>query len=372
MKAKCPEWHKFLESVFRNDQDLITFVQRAAGYSLTGDTSEHVFFILHGCGRNGKSTLLTMLRAITGDYAQQVRTETIMEKKYNNSTNDLAELRGTRLATAVETTAGRKLAEDVVKNVTGGDPIRARFLYKENFEYVPQFKLWLACNHKPRIDGTDEGIWSRVRLLPFDVRYQDADAPEGPYKDTKLTQKLQAEAPGILAWAVQGCLDWQKNGLNKPSKVMSATDGYRADMDYLGAFLGEVCVLLPQAHTGSTELYNAYCAWSERNKERAMSLRRFSLALSERGSVQKTLLHGRYIWRGIGLIEREMGDGVTFKGHLPGLSQVDFLMRENPGNGSPRSPRSPQDTWWVDDPFGDDVQQVVDNDENHSDDREVF
>lgn len=320
--ATCPAWEAFLHSIFADDEELITFIQRAVGYSLTGDTSEQVFFILYGCGCNGKSTLLNVLREIVGEYSMQTSTDTILEKNNGGIPNDVARLRGARLVTAVETQAGRRLAEALVKQVTGDEPISARFLRQEFFEFRPTFKLWLACNHKPRIDGTDKGIWRRVRLIPFDVQYQDSDSPEGPYKDFDLPDKLYAERPGILAWAVRGCLDWQRHRLNKPRAVREATDTYQADMDVLGAFLGECCVTIPQASVAATELYKAYVSWSEAAKERPVSQKWFGISLSERGLYTKYRGNGRVYWRGIGLIHAQNDDS-DVDGYVEDVDYVD-------------------------------------------------
>lgn len=230
--VKCPTWERFLLEVFQEDEELIRFVHTASGYTLTGDTREQVFFILHGCGSNGKSTLLMALRDIFGDYETKTSTDTLIEKN-SNSTNDIAALRGARFVNAIETSAGKRLAEALVKELTGQDAVSARFLYQEFFTFIPVFKLWLACNHVPVIQGQDHGIWRRVRLVPFGVQFREPEESSGPYKDKALPEKLKSEYEGILAWLVRGCLDWQKDGLPSAKAVRLATGRLQQDMDVL-------------------------------------------------------------------------------------------------------------------------------------------
>jgi putative DNA primase/helicase len=212
-------------------------MQRVLGYTLTGDTREHAFFVFYGAGANGKSTLLNTGRTILGDYAKDTPSQTLLVQRYEGIPNDLARLHGARLVTAIETDAGKQLAESRIKQITGGDTVTARFLYGECFEYLPQFKLFMATNHRPRIQGTDEGIWRRVHLIPFEVAIPKHE------QDPALGEKLRAEAPGILRWMVEGSMAWQQNGLAMPSKVRQATAGYRAEEDLLARFLDEECSL---------------------------------------------------------------------------------------------------------------------------------
>lgn len=307
-KAKCPVWEKFLFEIFDNDAELVQFAQQAVGYSLTGDTREQLFFILYGHGSNGKSTFLSIMRELGGSYATNTSTDTLLDRNNSGIPNDIARLRNVRMVTASETKAGRRLAEELIKQLTGGDPVTARFLHNEFFDFIPKFKLWLACNHQPRIDGQDSGMWRRVRLIPFNVRFQDHDCPEGPYKDKTLPDRLRAELPGILAWAVSGCLDWQKNGLGKPAAVVAATGRYQQNMDVLGEFIATSCVCMPGAKTKSSELYSAYSEWSERNREKPLSQKMFSLRLEERDQFVKRPYHGAFYWHGIGLVNIQQTD----------------------------------------------------------------
>ena len=211
----------------------MAYVQTAVGYSLTGLTSEQCFFVLHGLGDNGKTKLMETIKALMGDYATQTPTETFLVKgRGGQIPNDIAALRGARLVTSVEVDAGRHLSEALIKQVTGEDEVTARFLYKELFTFKPQFKLWLATNHKPVIRGSEHAIWRRIRLIPFTVKIPEAE------QDKTLGNKLLSELPGILNWALEGCRLWQAEGLTAPAAVQAATQEYREEMDVLGDFRG--------------------------------------------------------------------------------------------------------------------------------------
>lgn len=294
--APCPEWERFLETVTNSKATLATYLQRSAGYALTGDTSEQVMYLLHGTGANGKSTLLDTLRYVTGDYAMHTPTDTLMVKRGDAGVpNDLARLMGARFVSAVEAEDGKRLAESLVKQVTGGDPITARFMRAEWFEFTPTFKLFLAANHKPVIRGTDNAIWRRVQLIPFEVTI-----PEGA-RDKGLRDKLRAEASGILAWAVRGCLAWQRDGLQAPEEVQAATQIYRAEMDMLAGFIEDRCTTSTGARVPSKALYKAYTDWCEESGERPETQRRLAQRLSERGYVSRKSTGGMMTWFGIGL-----------------------------------------------------------------------
>jgi putative DNA primase/helicase len=294
VEAKAPMWGAFLDRIFKGNSSLIGFVQRAAGYSLTGDTGEQCMFLPHGLGANGKSTFLELLRFIMGDYAQQTPTETLLARKYAGVPNDIARLCGARLVTAIESGEGRRLAENLVKQLTGGDTVAARFLFKEFFEYRPVFKLWLAANHKPQVRGTDEGIWRRIHLVPFTV-----EIPKGE-RDKQLVAKLRNESEGILVWAVKGCLAWQKEGLGVPDQVRAATNTYRAEMDVLAGFLADECVVGTELSAKAGDLYKAYKLWCEVNGESPATQTAFGLKLAERGFTGGRNATGRY-WSGLGL-----------------------------------------------------------------------
>ncbi len=280
-EATAPTWEAFLQRILAGDVSTIGFLQRMLGYCLTGITSEQVWALLHGPGANGKSTLVRTVIDLLGDYAAWTPAKTLLAKRGEAADNDLARLRGARLVAAVETDGGRRLAEALVKQLTGGDKIAARFLYGEYFEFAPEFKLWLATNHKPTIQGTDHATWRRVRLVPFVVEIPEAE------QDKDLLGKLRAEFPGILRWAVDGCLAWQRDGLGTPEAVREATAEYRASQDLIGAFLAECCEAAEEETAGATDLYRAYVAWCEQGKERPETQTVFGEALNERGFPDK-------------------------------------------------------------------------------------
>jgi len=276
-KARCPQWEAFLEKIMAGDKDRIRYVQKALGYALSGDTREQCFFILHGTGANGKSTLTTVVGKLAGGYSQHTPTETLLVKRSDTIPNDVARLHGARLVTAAEAECNRSLAEALVKQLTGGDKIAARFLHGEFFEFTPSFKLFLAVNHKPVIKGTDPAIWRRVRLIPFDVTIPQDE------QDRTLPEKLEAERPGILRWLVEGCLAWQREGLTPPEAVTAATADYRDEMDTVGAFLDECCICDLEAQSSSKSLFDAYEKWCEKHGESPMSKTDFGARLSEKG-----------------------------------------------------------------------------------------
>ncbi len=290
--ATCTLWLATLERIFGGRRPLIDYMQKAIGYALTGDTTEQVLFVFWGGGSNGKTVILTTAVTMLGDYALSTRPETLMAKKGDSIPNDVAQLRGRRLVIAVEADPGQRLAEGLVKQMTDGDVMTARFMHAEFFEFEPTFKLFLGTNHRPAIRGTDHAIWRRIRLIPFTVTIPDDQ------QDRHLTEKLRAEWPGILAWAVQGCLDWQRDGLGLPDEVKAATETYRIDMDLLGDFLEECCVFEAGATLASSTLYESYDAWAHRNGEKPLSHRAFSLRLAERG-LQKRHTERGTVWSGL-------------------------------------------------------------------------
>lgn len=254
-QATCPRWLRFLDEVFNGDQETIDFIWRAIGYSLAGDTSEQCVFACYGTGSNGKSVLLSVIRKLAGAYAYNAPFSVFELQNRGNIPNDVAALAGARLVTSSETNEGTRLNEGRLKALTGNDPITARFLNREFFTFYAEAKYWLAVNHRPRVDDQSFGFWRRVRLIPF-LRTFDAD------RDSGLESKLVRELPGILAWAVRGCLAWQDQGLGLPDTVATATEAYRQDSDPLAQFLDDCCVIRPDARCGATEAYLAYVAWA--------------------------------------------------------------------------------------------------------------
>ena len=299
--AKCPTWIAFLGRVMADNRALVKFLQRAVGYALTGMTSEQVLFFLYGTGANGKSTFIETCRNLVGEYAQQADFDTFVPKENGHPRNDLARLAGTRFVAAVEAAQGRKLAENVIKQATGGDAITARFLYQEYFEFSPQFKLFLVANHKPVIVGTDEAIWRRIRLIPFTVTIPSEE------RDKQLLEKLRGELPGILAWAVRGCLDWQREGLGEPKAVSTATAEYRREMDVMADFVDECCVLGENQTEDTGLLYAKFKEWSDQNGEGFLTQKKLGAQLRERG-FEAGKKRGNRCWVGLRLRHEDDND----------------------------------------------------------------
>jgi putative DNA primase/helicase len=295
--AAAPAWATFLERVLPSEE-LREFVQRAAGYSATGDTSEQCMFINHGTGANGKSTFQETAAAALGDYAMRTPTETLLAKRSDGVPNDIARLKGARFVSASETEEGRRLAESRIKDLTGQDTISARFMRAEFFDFAPTHKLWLSTNHKPEIRGTDNAIWRRIRLVPWSVAIPPNE------QDKKLAAKLRDELPGVLAWVVRGCLEWRRVGLRDPEAVCRATVEYRAEMDVLGAFLSECCVLGDDQDVAAADLYRAYSEWCKDTGEAPVKQRRFGGQLTERGTFERYRggKDGGHRWRGVDLL----------------------------------------------------------------------
>jgi putative DNA primase/helicase len=290
--AGCPIWKTFLMEIMNYNAELIRFVQTAAGWAITGDTSEQSMFILFGTGANGKSTFLNTIMNLLGDYAIATPTETFMKKSGDQITNDIARLRGTRFVTTTEAEQGRRLSEPLIKQITGNDRMTARFLYGEFFNFTPTFKIFMATNHKPVIKGTDYGIWRRIKLIPFTTRIPEEKQDKG------LEEKLRGEASGILNWLLEGAKRWTAERLKTPQIITSATDEYRGEMDVIGNFIRERCVQEPGAGIRARELFKCYQDWCQDNNEHACSERFLGLRLKEMGLEQKRLSDGRY-WKGI-------------------------------------------------------------------------
>ncbi len=292
LEAECPTWLAFLERILPSPE-LRTFLQRLVGYSLTGRTTERLVVILYGSGANGKSTFLSIIRALLGDYGCSTPAETLLAKRENAIPNDVARLKGARFVTAVETEEGKRLAESFIKQAAGGaDLLSARFMRGEWFDFRPEFKLWLATNHKPEVRGTDRAIWDRIRLIPFDVRIAEAERDQG------LMDRLLTELPGILNWAMDGALDWQKNGLQTPSEVTDATSGYRDEMDVLAGFIEDRCRIDPAVKVARGVIYYAYVTWCKENGEKVVTQREFASYMRERGFTD-TRSNSTRFWMGL-------------------------------------------------------------------------
>jgi len=276
--ATCLRFKQFLAEIIPSPE-VRAFLQRSVGYSLTDETRERCFWILHGIGRNGKTTLINAIRTVLGDYAMATRATTLMVKKHgDDKRNDVAILRGARFVSATESEEGEHLAAALVKELTGQDPVTARLLYCENFSFVPTFKIWLATNHKPTIRSGDPAIWDRVFLVPFEVRIPEEQV------DHTLADQLAREASGILNWAIAGFEDWKAGGLRPPDEVREATAMYREEMDTLRQFFEECVILDPQARCKAQDLYEAYHSWAGTAGLRfPMSKNTLGVMLKERG-----------------------------------------------------------------------------------------
>lgn len=296
-KAECPLWLGFLDKIMAGKESLINYLQLIVGYCLTGSIKEQCLFIFNGFGANGKSTFLEIIRKMLGDYALHTPATTLLT---NNMTirNDLARLKSSRFVSAVEIGIGKKLNEALTKELTGGDPITSRFLFREYFEQTPTFKLFIAANYKPEIQGMDHGIWRRIRLIPFHVVLKDEEI------DRDLPKKLEAELPGILAWAVRGCLEWQKNGLAMPDDVQSATAEYKEDSDIISKFIEDYCEQTSDVRVSIKNLYDNFKSWAEENADEIMAKKTFGHLLRLRGFKQGKSDGLRY-WIGIAIKKPE-------------------------------------------------------------------
>lgn len=294
-QAECPTWERFIATITGGDIELADYLQAALGYTLTGRVTEQCLFFLYGTGQNGKGVYTETAKRLLCDYGQTAP-ETLFTKDRNpGATNDVARLAGCRMAIAAELDEGAAFAESRIKALTGGDTITARMLYHEFFDFAPSHKFWISGNHKPTVKGTDHGIWRRLRLVPFTVRI-----PEDQ-KDPDLASKLAAELPGILNWAIAGCLRWQREGLRVPQCVKAATEAYRAEEDIIGQFLDEATEGRADARTGRTELYRAYQEWAEgEGINHPLTARRFNRQVEERG-FRWVKSHGTQVWEGIAI-----------------------------------------------------------------------
>ena len=308
-KTDCPLWREFLETVFNHDTELIRFIQKAVGYSLTGSTAEQVAFFLYGTGGNGKGVFVETIAHIAGTYAANIQADSLMIK--SNTANgqpnsDIARLAGARFVTSSEPNEGVKLNEGLIKQLTGEDRVTARRLYGNEFEFKPQFKIWLSTNHKPIIRGTDNGIWRRMRLIPFTVEIP----PEK--QDRNLKHKLLKETPGILKWAVDGFLIYQKEGLEPPSSIKKATSEYRNEMDVVTAFLESCTVPKNNGEVTASGLYKAYNEWAKENNEYIMSNRKFGTEVSKK--YEKVRKSNGQVYIGLDFVNVYKPYSITFRG----------------------------------------------------------
>jgi putative DNA primase/helicase len=292
--AYCPKWIDFLSQVIKGNQQLIDYLWRVAGYTLTGDAGEQCLFLLWGVGQNGKSTFLNVLQTILNDYALQTDFNTFNIKKGEGIRNDIARMAKSRLVVAIETSDGKRMDETVVKQLTGGDRVTARRLYQEYFEFRPEFKIFLATNYKPEIHGQDLAIWRRIRLIPFTVTIPEENRINN-YESVLLEEK-----EGILNWMVSGCREWLEKGLDEPEEVKAATKAYRSEMDILEDFIAVRCFIADGERTAHKELYSAYEDWCDESGETPIRTRTFAKKLQGRGFVF-TKPKNLKTWHDIGL-----------------------------------------------------------------------
>jgi putative DNA primase/helicase len=292
--ASCPKFEEFLREIFLRDADVIDFIRRGIGYCLTGAVTEQCLFLCHGDGQNGKSTFLETIRCVLGNYAHNLPFSAFELAGRSAISNDLATLVCKRFVTAAETSEGARWNEARVKAVTGGDSCTARFLYGEYFSFDPTAKFWLAVNHKPQVTDDSHGFWRRVRLIPFLGRFSGCDC------DKDLLAKLKSEASGILAWAIKGCLLWQRDGLGLPNSIDLATKAYREESDPLAPFLDERYVICADGFVESSILRRDYEDWERENGERPLDQRAFSNRLRARGCLNGRFGHNRVRgWKGL-------------------------------------------------------------------------
>jgi putative DNA primase/helicase len=296
-----PRWAKFLRTIFDNDNELEGYVQRAVGYTLTGHTDEHCLFFCYGDGANGKSTFMKALEIISGEFSTTASIEALLEKRNDgdNATPTVAGLVGMRLATAQEMPDGKRFDESLIKSITGGDTISARMLYGSIFKFVPTHTLWLTGNHKPRITGTDAGIWRRIRIVPF-----TANIPEDQRRDSReIAKEFHEDASAILQWAVLGAYLWFKNGIGTCEAVEKATTEYRGEEDIVARFIQTMCVTGELKRVAKTVLYAAWKEWAEDEGERGAAFKSQRWVLKQLETRKIVIAHDRRFVYGIGLVE---------------------------------------------------------------------
>lgn len=289
--AKCPRWDQFLLEIMGGDQAMVDYLQRGVGYSLAGDDSEQAMMLAVGDGANGKSTFVNTLADVLGDYAGTCGKDVIAAGQRSSAgaaNEELVNLRGLRFVSATETEQGQPLAEAQIKRITGGETITARKLFGHNITFRPTFTLWLSTNHLPKITGTDDGIWRRIKVVPFRVKFPAGSA------DPHLREKLMAEAEGILAWAVRGAQLWIEQGLQTPDVVNEATRSYREESDHLGQFMSEECETDPEFKDLQKSLYARYYQWcADEGGATPLSSLEFKRALVRKGfTVQRAYVNG--------------------------------------------------------------------------------
>lgn len=346
--AAAPRWEAFLNRIMAGNAEMIGFLQRAVGYSLTGLTIEQCIFLLWGTGSNGKSVFIELLRAILQDFAQAANFASFLTSTRRDGgapSEDIARWDGARFVTAAEPDPGKALSESVIKMITGGDTISARRLHGHQFDFIPVLKLWLAANHKPRVRGQDDGIWRRIKLIPFTVKIPESE------RDKDLPRKLRQELPSILNWAVQGCLAWQERGLDFPTEVREASDDYRQEENLLAGFFDARCCIGPSFWAQASDLYTEYKQYCVDTNDNPVTQKAFGGMLTEQ-DFKRRKVNGYYRWYGIGLVsKREGGEHQDHKGEGDHGDHADLFSgsssrgthKEKTQKSGPNGPHGPLD-----------------------------
>ena len=293
-RAKCPRWEQFVREVFADDDGVVEWVQRLLGYCLSGRRDLHILPVCWGNGSNGKSTMFDTVADVLGDYAGPAAPGLLMQHYHSDHPTGLADLQGKRLVVSNESGEGGRLNEELIKSLTGGDKIKARKMHQDFYHFSPTHQLFLLTNHKPAVHGGDFGIWRRLRLLPFTVRF------DGEEKDPALKRKLATELPGILNWCLAGYRAYVARGLDDaPAAVVAATSEYRDAEDVVRRFVDECCTTDPALSARAGELYAGYRAWAEMAGEHPMSQRKFGERLAQAGFRKER--SGGIVYRGLAL-----------------------------------------------------------------------
>lgn len=307
MDGNHPIWDKFLMDVFRNSKQLVEFVHKAIGYTATGDTKEQCFFQCYGNGSNGKSVMLNVFSSALGDYGLNAQVESILTRSNSNAGNaspDIARMKGARFVRTNEPNEGARFNEGFVKQLTGSDAsMTARFLYGKDFEFKPILKLWIACNYKIVVRGTDKGIWRRMRLIPFKATFEGKDA------DKDIERKLDTELPAILGWIVKGCIAWQKEGLEMPPEVEEETKSYRQEMDIVASFIKDCVKIQAIGREKASDVFQAYRDWARNGNEWCMTQSKFGVEMGKK--FDKKILHG-YVYY-VGMILKKNDKGYVYE-----------------------------------------------------------
>lgn len=296
-EAEAPEFVKFLERI-QPDQSMRDFLARLLGHALLGKVVEHILAIFYGIGANGKTTLVEAVAAAFGDYADVIEPGLLIDRGDAHPTGT-SDLFGLRLAITHETDEGRRLAEGTVKRLTGGDRVKARRMRENFWTFDPSHSIIMHTNHKPIVRGTDEGIWRRLRFVPFNIVIPENE------RDGKLPERLKLEVDGILTWILEGYQQWQNHGLAEPNQVIDATTAFRGESDMLGSFLEERCLLNDYAHVRSSELFATWIAWCKKENVEPGTQKGFTRQMLDRGYDKKRGTGGAVIWQGIGLYTDE-------------------------------------------------------------------